>query len=219
MNRFITITALCFATFLLGCAGPAPVPEPGLEVLHYGRGHEMQVAPDVDWNRYTKIVLHAAPVEFAKNWRRSQERLHGRSIRDEDVERIAAAVSGQLSSVMYEALAENGGYEMTSESGPGVLVFVPNIVDLDIQATGWVQSSIMESLPAYRGRMTTELVIRDSVSDKLLAVAWQEQTDPRETDIEWTTSFSNARSFRLMSQNFADWILGQLDELKAGPED
>ena len=216
MNRFITFTALCFTSFLLSCAGPAPAPEPGLEVLHYGRGHEMQVATDVDWNSYTKIILHEAPVEFADNWRRNQERLHGRTIRDEDVARVEAAVSGRLAKAMYETLRERGGYELTSDSGPGVMVFMPNIIDLDVQATGWVQSGILESLPAYRGRMTTELVIRDSVSDKLLAVVWQHQTDPRESDTEWSTSFSNAHAFRLMSENFADWILGRLDELRAG---
>ena len=64
MNRFITFTALCFTSFLMSCAGPAPAPEPGLEVLQHGRGHEMQVATDVDWNSYTKIILHEAPVEF-----------------------------------------------------------------------------------------------------------------------------------------------------------
>lgn len=219
MNRFTTFTALCFAAFLLGCAGPAPAPEPGLEVLHYGRGHEMQVAPDVDWNSYTKIILHSAPVEFTKDWRRNQERLHGRELRDEDAARIEAAVSDQLSRVMFETLAERGGYEMTGEAGPGVMVFIPNITDLDVQATGWVQSSILASLPAYRGRMTTELVIRDSVSDKLLAVAWQQQSDHRENDMEWSTNISNAYAFRLMSQNFATWIVGQLDELRAGPQD
>ena len=217
MNRFITFTALCFTSFLMSCAGPAPAPEPGLEVLQHGRGHEMQVATDVDWNSYTKIILQEAPVEFVEDWRRNQERLHGRTIRDEDVARIEAAVSGRLAKAMYETLGERGGYELTSESGPGVMVFWPNIIDLDVQATGWVQGSILESLPAYRGRMTTELVIRDSVSDKLLAVAWQHQTDPRESDTEWSTSFSNAHAFRLMSENFADWILGRLDELRAGP--
>ena len=218
MNRFILFTALCFSTLLLSCAGPAPTPEPGLEVLQYGRDQEIQVATDVDWNSYTKIILHAAPVEFVDNWRRNQDRLHGRAMRDEDVAAIEAAVSGQLARVMHKALTERGGYELTSESGPGVMVFMPNIVDLDVHATGWVQSSILESLPSYRGCMTTELVIRDSVSDKLLAVAWQQQTDPREQDMEMTTSVSNAYVFRLMSQNFASWILGRLDELKADPQ-
>ena len=219
MIRYVKFTALCFTAFLLGCAGPVPTPETGLEVLHYGRGHEMQVAPDVDWNSYTKIILHSAPFEFTEDWRRNQERLHGRELRDEDVARIGAAVSDQLSRVMFETLGERGGYEMTSEAGPGVMVFMPNIDDLDVQATGWVQGSILASLPAYRGRMTTELVIRDSVSDKLLAVAWQQQSDHRENDMEWSTNISNAYAFRLMSQNFATWIVGQLDELRAGPQD
>lgn len=219
MNRSIRFTALCFTMFLLSCAGPPPVPEPGLEVLQYSRDQEIQVATDVDWNSYTKIILHTAPVEFADYWRRNQERLHAREIRDEDVARIEAAVSGRLAKAMYETLTERGGYELTRESGPGVMVFMPNIVELDVHATGWVQDSILESVSDSRGRMTTELVIRDSVSDQLLAVAWQQQTDPRESDMEMNVSISNAYAFRLMSENFADWILGRLNELKAGPED
>ena len=215
MNRLIRFTALCSTTFLLSCAGPAPEPEPGLEVLLYGHGQEMQVAPDVDWNSYTKVILHEAPVEFMDNWRRNQERLHGRAIRDEDVARIEAAVSGRLAKAMYETLSERGGYELTSESGPGVMVLMPNIVDLNIQATGWVQGSIVESLHHTRGSMTTELVIRDAVSDKLLAVAWQHQLDAQ-SDMEMTTSVSNAYAFRLMSESFAVWILQRLDDLKAG---
>lgn len=213
MNRFITYTALCVTSLLLGCAGPAPEPEPGLEVLQYGRDQEIQVATDVDWNSYTKIILHEAPVEFVDNWKRSQERLHGRAIRDEDVARIEAAVSGRLARAMYETLSEKGGYELTSESGPGVMEFQPNIVALDVHAAGWVQGSILESVTDSRGHMITELVIRDSVTDKLLAVAWQQQTDAH-SDMEMTTSVSNAYVFRLMSENFADWILDRLDELR-----
>lgn len=219
MTRFIPFIAFCFTSFLLGCAGPAPAPEPGLEVLQHGRDQEMQVAAGVDWNSYTKIILHTAPVEFAESWRKNQERLHGRKIRDEDVARIEAAVSGRLAKAMYEILTEWGGYELTDESGPGVMVFWPNIVNLDVHATGWVQSGMIESVSDSRGSMTTELVIRDSVTDQLLAVAWQNQTDPRESDMDMAISVSNAQAFRLMSQDFARWILRRLDELGAGPQD
>jgi len=219
MNRIISIAIFCSATILLGCAGPAPAPEPGMEVIQHGRGEEMQIATDVDWTSYTKIILHTAPVEFTDNWRSNQERLHGRELRDKDVERIETAVAGQLARAMYRTLAEGGGYELTSESGPGVMHFMPNIIDLDIQATGWVQSSILESLPDSRGRMTTELVIRDSVSDKLMAVAWQNQSDPRKGDMEMTINVSNTQAIRLMSQNWADWLLKQLDKARSGTED
>ena len=216
MKRFATFTTFISISLLVACAGPAPVPEPGMEVIQHGHGEEMQIATDVDWNSYTKIILRAAPVEFRENWKSDQERLHGKEIRDEDVKRIEDAVSGQLSKVMYKTLSESGGYEMTSESGEGVMVFQPNIIDLDVQATGWVQNSILESLPAYRGGMTIELVIRDSVSDKLLAVAWQNQSDPYADDMDRTANFSNALAFRTMSKTWADWLLKQLEKTKSG---
>ena len=136
MNRIPLFTTVTLTTLLAACAGPPPSPEPGMEVIYFARDGEMQVATEVDWNGYSKIILHAAPVEFRENWKSDQERLHSREIRDEDVKRIENAVSGQLSKVMYKTLSEKGGYEMTSESGDGVMDFQPNIVDLDVQATG-----------------------------------------------------------------------------------
>lgn len=216
MNRLFVFTTSIISTLLLSCAGPAPVPEPGMEVVHHGYGEEMQLATDVDWNNYTKIILHTAPVEFRENWRSDQERLQGKALREEDIKRIEDAVAGQLARTMYRTLSEQGGYELTSESGVGVMHFMPNIVDLDVHAAGWVQNSILESLPESRGSMTTELVIRDSVSDSLLGVAWQQQSDPRGGDMELTISVSNATAFRLMSQNWANWLLKQLDKARSG---
>lgn len=216
MNRVHILAMTLPTTLLLACAGPAPVPEPGMEVIQHGRGEEMQVATGADWNSYTKVILHTAPVEFRDNWQSDQERSLGKEIRDKDIERIQAAVAGQLAKAMYKTLSERGDYEITGDSGVGVLRFIPNIIDLDVQAAGWVENSILESVPDSRGRMTVELVIRDSVSDKLLAVAWQEQSDPREGDMEMTLSVSNSMAFRLMSQNWSNWLLKQLDKARSG---
>ena len=201
-------------TLLLACAGPAPMPEPGMEVYQYGHGEEIQIAPDIDWGSYTKIILHAAPVEFRKNWQRDQELLHGKEIREVDVQRIKTSVSDQFANLMVKTLTEQGGYQLTSESGAGVLRFTPNIVDLEVREAGWVENSIVESLPDSRGSMTIELVIRDSVSDKLLAVAWQRQSDPRGGDVDMTTSVNNSQAFRLMIRSWANWLTGHLKELK-----
>lgn len=216
MNRKLTTATLISTALLIACAGPAPAPEPGMKVLHHAWGEEMQVATDADWSGYTKIILRSAPVAFMDNWRRNQERLHGKQIRDEDVERIAKAVSDRLAQAMSAALTEQGGYELTSESGPGVMEFQPNIIDLNIQATGWVENAIVEYLPQTRGEMTVEVVIHDSVNNELLAVAWQQQSDPRQGDMERTLSVSNAHAFRLMSRNWSSWLVGQLDEARAG---
>ncbi len=214
MYRLSTITALVFSTFLLACSSTAPVPEPGMEILRHAHGEEMQVATDADFNAYTKIILQSAPVEFRDHWRRDQERLHGRPLRDEDVERIRRSIGARFDRVMYDTLSGPGGYELTRESGPGVMLFLPNLVDVDVRATGWVESSILESLPESRGYMTVELVIRDAVTDELLAVAWQRQNDPRRGEMELTINVNNEQAFRLMSQNWANWLVKQLDAAK-----
>ena len=51
--------------------------------------------------------------------------------------------------------------------------------------------------------------------DELLAVAWQRQNDPRRGEMEMTVNVSNEQAFRLMSRNFARWLLKQLDEAKS----
>lgn len=216
MHRFLTMTVLGLSALLAACSGNAPVPEPGMEVLRHAYGEEMQIAIDVDFNTYTKILLQSAPVEFRDSWRRDQERLHGRPMRDEDVESIRRAIGARFDRAMYDTLTGRGGYELVSEPGPGVMLFLPNIVDADVQATGWIEGSIIESLPESRGYMTVELVARDSVSDKLLAVAWQRLSDPREGEMEMTINVNNNQAFRLMSQNWANWLVDQLDKAKAG---
>jgi hypothetical protein len=216
MQRLFKFTLFVTAMLLLACAGPAPDPEPGMEFLHHGYSEEMQVATDVDWSGYSKIILHTAPVEFMDHWIKKQERLHGKAIRDKDVERVKNVVAEQFAEAMRETLSEKGGYQLTSESGPGVMTFLPNITDVDIEALGLVQNSILESLSDTRGEMTIELVIRDSVSDKLLAVAWQKQSDPHEGEMEMTINVSNSLAFRLMSESWSNWLLAHLDEARTG---
>ena len=214
MHRLLTLITALFTTLLLACAGPAPQPQPGMEVIHWGNHEEMQVASDVDWSRYTKIVLHSAQVEFRENWVRDQERLHGSPVREEDVERIRKGVAGQFDKVMYETLSDRGGYEMASEDGAGVMRFSPRIVELDVAAPGRLDRSMVESSTYTRGSMVIELVIHDSVSGELLAAAWQRQSDPHEGDVV-STSVSNTLAFRRMMQNWADWLIEHLEEAGA----
>ena len=212
MCRSFKISLILATVLLMACAGPAPTPEPGLKVLDHGRDREIQVAQDVDLSGDTKVILHNAQVEFRENWQRDKERSYGKEFREADMERLKNNVSDQFSKVMVKKLSSRDDYELTSESGPGVMHFIPRIVDLDIEAPGWMQNSIVESMARTKGSMTIEMVVRDSVSDELLAVAWQKQSDPQEGYMEITNTVNNTVAFRLMMQNWADWFLGQLDK-------
>ena len=212
MNRIFKMAAILPTALLLACAGSEPVPEPGMTVLQHAWGEEMQVAADVDLNSYTKIILHEAPVEFREHWEEDQVRKYGRSIREEDMDSIKTAVSERLTRSMFQTLSESGDYEFTRESGPGVMHFYPNIVDLDAQSLAYGSSAIVESLPSNRGSMTVELVIRDSVTDEVLGVAWRRQSDPRSRDLDSVENFSNSVVFRLMAEDWSRWLVKQLDK-------
>lgn len=212
MNQTFKMSAFLSTILLLACAGPAPEPEPGMKIVRHAWGEEMQVATHVDLSSYSKIILHEAPVEFRDHWKRDQERRYGRSIREDQLDRIKAAVSDQLTRSMQQTLSASGEYEFTSESGPGVMRFNPNVVDLDAESLAWSQAGIAESLPTSRGSMTVELVIRDSVSDEVVAVAWRRQSDPHWADVDTTSNASNSVVFRLMAEDWSRWLLKQLDE-------
>ena len=209
----ITVSAVLIG-LLTACAGPAPEPQAGMEVIQYGRDGEMQVASGVDWNAYTKVILHTAPVEFREHWVQDQERIIGKPFRDEDLERLKEGVSDQFDKVMYGALSDEGGYDVTKEIGPGVMLLSPSIVNLDITDTGLGQAAMVESVTHTRGSMTVEIVITDAESGKLLAAAWQDLDDPHEGDLDSTTSVSNTLAFRRMMESHADWLLKGLDKAK-----
>jgi hypothetical protein len=214
MQRFLMIVTAIFAALLINCATPPPEPQPGMVIIQHNRDGELQVAGDVNWNSYTKVILHTAPVEFRENWVRDHERINGKPFREEDLERLKKGVSDQFNKVMYKALSERGGYDMTSGSGAGVMLFSPSIVDLDIKDPGVAQAALVESVVNSRGSMTIELVITDSESGELMAAAWQQQSDPHAGDLDSTTSVSNTLAFRRMMESHADWLLKGLDKAK-----
>lgn len=214
--RRLTISTALIMTALMACAGPEPVPEPGMEVLQHARNEEMQVTRGVDWSGYDKIILHSAEVDFRENWKQDQERIQNTTIRDQDMERFETTMSDQLNKVLIRQLSATSDYELTTETGPGIMRFIPRIVDLDIRGPGRIRSAIVESMVNSKGSLTIELVIRDSVTDEILGVAWQHQSDPQEGHMEMTTTVNNTVAFRLMMQRWASWQFDQLDKARNG---
>ncbi len=212
MKRFFPCTVAVMTAFLLACTGPAPEPDPGMEVIDYGREGEFQAAIGVDWSGYSKIQLETATVEFRENWVRDQKRLNDNIIRERDEMRIKTGASDLLGQVLSRELSD-AGYEMSTESGPGIMRFAPRIVDLDVVAPDRVSDSMVDSLTDSQGSFTLELEIYDSVSNALLANTRQHQEDPYKGYMERTTSATNRRAFRLMMERWAGWLVEQLDSV------
>lgn len=212
MFRFIVVS---LTLSMLACSsGPPVTPEPGMEIIEHDRDGEFQAAIGVDWSAYSKILLETATVEFRDNWVRDQKRYDDNIVRERDVVRIKTGASELLGKVLTRELS-GAGYEMTDESGPGVMRFTPRIVDLDIVAPDRISDNIVVSLTDSQGSLTLELEIHDSVSGVLLATTRQYRDDPYKGYMERTTSATNSRAFRLMMERWADWLIERFDEIRS----
>jgi hypothetical protein len=202
------------ATVLLvaACAAPVPEPEPGMEVVGYGRDGEFQAAIGVDWSGYSGVLLETATVEFRENWVRDQKRYNDNIIRERDEVRIKTGTAELLGKVLARELSD-AGYALADGNGPGVMRFTPRVADLDVVAPDRVSETIVDHLTDYQGSLTLELDIYDSVSGELLAITRQHQEDPYKGYMERTTSATNRRAFRLMMERWAGWLVEQIDSV------
>ena len=210
MHRIKLRAALILTTLLLACAGPAPKPDPGFEVIEHDRAGEIQAAEGIDWGGYTKVLLAPATVEFREDWVKDQRRVHDNSIRDKDEERIKSELSNTLDELLFRELTDKG-FTVTNESVAGSVLFRPRIVDLDIYLPARTKSYIGFSMIDSKGRMKIELDIFDPSSGELLLTSWRELNDPQEGVLELADSAGNQRAFYLMMRRWSDWLFDGLE--------
>ena len=207
------VTAVFFPILMSACAGPAPAPDPGFEVIEYDRVGEIQVAAGLDRGSMDKVLLAPATVEFRQDWVEDQRRKYDNTVREQDQQRIKAELSKALDQLIFRELTENG-YTVTTESGADTVLFRPRIVDLDIYLPARSKSYIGFSMADSKGRMKIELDVFDPVSGDLLLTSWRNLSDPQDGVLELTDSASNQRAFYLMMRRWADWLFEALDNLR-----
>jgi hypothetical protein len=155
-------------------------------------------------------MLETATVEFRDKWVEDQRRRHDNVIREDDQERIKTGASDLFRDVMLRKLAGEG-YTVVTESGAGVMVFKPRIVDLDVHAPDRVRNHIGFALADSKGYMTVELDIRDAASGELLATSTRFMSDPEQGYLERANTVTNRQAFRIMLMRWSDWLFEGLD--------
>ena len=194
----------------------------GLEVVVQGRHSEILASSEAQWSDYNAVRLDRATIEFRKNWKRDQRQRSGIIIRENDEKRIKDGLADLFEKVLTRELTRQTGLVISKENGPGVMHITPRIVDLDVVAPDRARENIGSALTDSQGSMTVMLEIHDSASGALLATTRHYLEDWQKGYLEWTTSVTNQRAFRLMLERWADDLCGWLEEANAaaaGPGD
>ena len=188
----------------------------GLELVEEGRRKEIYRAPGVDWSTYDKIQIDEATVAFRKNWLRDQNRYQTGRIRAEDMERIRTGMVDLFDQVFSKELAEEGGYELTEESGENVLRITPYIVDLNVYSPDARSApGIQRSYAEAAGRMTLKLHMYDSHTGDLVAVFSENRETMRRGYVQWTNTVTNTKEFRMLLRSWARELREGLEEAQS----
>jgi hypothetical protein len=151
-------------------------------------------------------------VEFSKNWNPRNYGTFG--LTAAELKKIRVGVADLAKSTFAKVLSD-GGYEVVTEAGDGVLEITPNIVNLYISAPDTNTAGRSKTYTMDAGSMTLALQVSDSVTGTLLAVVYDHKRGSSTGRLQWTTSVSNRAAASQILTRWAQQLKGELDAARA----
>ena len=195
----------------LAVADSPSSPFPGLELVPSKNVGALYRRADVDISAYSKIMIGEPVVEFSKNWNPRNYGTFG--ISAVQLTKIRVELADMAKSVFAKTLGD-GGYEIVTDAGDGVLALTPNIVDLFINAPDVPTAGRSRTYTMDAGSMTLVLQVNDAVTGTPLAVALDKRRSGSST-MQWATSVSNRAAAEQMLKGWADQLKRELDAARA----
>jgi hypothetical protein len=212
MNAATVALVLAFSHTALAATDSSSSPFPGLELVNSKTLDKLYRRPDVDVSEYTKIRVREPAVEFSKNWNARNYGTYGLSAAQ--LKKIRSDLAELAKSTFAKVLGD-GGYQLVTEPGDGVLDVVPNIINLYVNAPDTMTAGRSRSYTMDAGSMTLALQLSDSITGTLLAVAYDTKRDPSRGTLQWSSSVSNrAAASRVLTQ-WAEQLKRDLDAARA----
>jgi hypothetical protein len=193
---------------VIAAAQASSSPFPGLEIVNSKNVDRLYRRPDVDASAYAGILIGQPVVEFSKNW---NPRNYGTSgLSPDQLKKIRVGLADLAKSTFAKVLAD-GGYQIVTAAGEGVLEITPSIVNLFISAPDTQTAGRSKTYTMDAGSMTLALQVSDSVTGTLLAVAYDSKRDSSSARLKWTTSVSNRAAAERILTGWAQQLKRELD--------
>jgi len=187
------------------------LPEVDSDGLHLVKDRKVYAAyakPGAELSAYDKVMLVGCFVNFAKDWQKDynmdQIGLDGR-VTDKDAETIKTRLADEFAKVFTKELTKKG-FPVVTESGPGVLLLRPALINVDVVAPDVDRVGIQGTFVRSAGGMTLYMELYDSATSTLIGRV----VDPQADD----NSLGHLAN-RVTNKAAADEILGHWAELLA----
>jgi hypothetical protein len=150
-------------------------------------------------------------VEFSKSWNPRNYGTFGLSAAQ--LTKIRVDLATMAKSVFAKTLSD-GGYEIVTEAGDGVLAITPNVVNVFINAPDVPTAGRSRTYTMNAGSAALALLVSDAVTGTLLAAAFDQMRSQSAT-MRWTTSASNRAAAQAMLKVWAEQLKLELDAARA----
>ncbi len=144
----------------------------GLQLVKQTKGRLIYKKPGATFNQFKRVSILECGVDFSKSWIKdynSSQRDLSRKIKDSDLERAKTYLSAQFKKIFTDELANQGGYQITEQTAPDVLLLRPALVNIQVSAPDLMAPGRGFTYVQESGQMTLYLELWDPSNKTILA--------------------------------------------------
>lgn len=180
---------------------PPEVSQDGLHLKTQTKSRLVYVRPDATFTQYRRVAILDCGVEFSKTWLdnyNSSQRDPARRISDRDLDRAKTDLAASFKKIFTEELSGKGGYEISTNAAPDVLVLRPALVNIQVSAPDLMTAGRSTTYVQSSGQMTLYLELWDSATNTIVARVMDANADPNMYGQRSSSVSNRAAADRLM---------------------
>ena len=212
----VSLCLFAVATFAVAKNDFPAVSHDGLHLMPDTKLRAVYMKPGADLSQYDKVALLDAYVAFAKNWKRehNEEETFDQRVSDKDMKEIRDRVAKEFVKEFTKVLATEGGHQIVTDAGEGVLILRPAIINLEVTAPDLMTAGMSETMVASAGSMTLYLELYDGKTQAIIARI----IDPEAADnvgiAQVANRVTNTADFDRVLRRWAEILNSHLAQLK-----
>jgi hypothetical protein len=219
MRNLAVLAAVCAGMAMLNVPARADKDEPpqvsddGLHLKSQTKYRLIYVKPDATFTQYKRVAILDCGVQFSKTWLDNynrSERDPGRRITQKDLDRASTELAATFKKILTEEISGNGGYEISANAAPDVLVLRPALVNIQVSAPDLMTAGRSATFVQSSGSMTLYLELWDSATNTILARVMDAGADP-DLGGQRSSSVSNRAAAERLMRGWAKALRKRFD--------
>ena len=212
----ISVFVLMAASLAMAKADLPAVSHDGLHLMPDTKLRAVYMKPGADLSEYDKIALLDTYVAFRKNWQRdhNNEEPFDQRVSDKDMKEIRYRVAREFTKEFTKVLSTEGGHQVVTDAGDGVLILRPAIINLDINAPDIMSAGMSQTFVASAGSMTLYMELYDGKTQSIIARIIDPEAADNAGIAEVANRVTNTADFDRILRRWAEILNKHLAQVK-----